>query len=37
MKINQDKRTKAGTLSLALERYENSPNNLDDIRKDPEF
>lgn len=25
MKVTEDRRSKAGTLSLALERYENSP------------
>lgn len=36
MKISQDRKTKAGTLSLALERYENSPQfSIEDIRNDP--
>ncbi len=32
MKVHEDKRAKAGVLSLALERYENSPKyNPDDV------
>jgi hypothetical protein len=32
MRVHEDKRAKAGVLSLALERYENSPKfNPDDV------